>query len=234
MHSAALPFGPEFDAIVQRLYFRDVIGEEVDPREGLAMLAPWKPSIVIGVLLLFLVVTAPLGLYIFYRYWRQSRRAPQLQAQMQPLVTGRVRRLYPVMVNSAFLAGSIGAAPGVFIGAADEGPDPDPILISKLALAAMDGPGTNPRLAALIEDLEFVQHRRRRIPADLSAGRELYFFDVPLHREDLDPTLEFPVIEALVEPGPGGHLMVIPARVIKDACTIWDGGEVPPPAATRA
>lgn len=224
MQHPPLPWDPAFDAIVRRVYRETVLGSAKSPELPSAPQGPGKARYYSGLLLLLPIVTAPIGLGLLLSYALAKRRAEKLKSQLNALARGRVRRLHPIMINSAYTGGKIDRAPGMYIGCADGKPDLSFEEIGGIALAVMGAadPPTpyDDELQRIAEDIRFVHDRRRKLPEGVCPGREVYLFDVFLLRSEAGPDT-FPSVAALVEPGPQGSMVVVPVPVVERALGEW-------------
>ncbi len=211
---------PQLEGLLRRLFLNSVTGRETNPRELQQSLRPSRTRLVLGICLLIPIITAPLGIHFLFSYLRIEGLRKERADALLPILKARVRMAWPVMINSAFLRGEVAAAPGLFLAVADNGPEVDlalmlPIIERMCAANAESGDETDRYLASIMEDAEFTSDRRRVIPDELTGGRAICAFDVPLMREWFFTDLKEPQwIACLVEPGPQGKIYVIPQAVL--------------------
>jgi hypothetical protein len=211
---------PQLEGLLRRLFLNNVTGRDTNPRELQQSLRPSNTRLVLGICLLLPIITAPLGIHFLFSHLRVEGRRKERADALLPILKARVRMAWPVMINSAFLRGEVAAAPGLFLAVADNGPEVDlnvmlPIIERMCAAKAESGDETDRYLASIMADTEFTPDRRRVIPDQLTGGRAICAFDVPLMREWFFSDLKEPQwIACLVEPGPQGKIYVIPQAVL--------------------
>ncbi len=211
---------PQLEGLLRRLFLNSVTGRETNPRELQQSLRPNRTFLVLGICLLIPIITAPLGIHFLFRYLRVEGQRKERADALLPILKARVRMAWPVMINSAFLKGEVAAAPGLFLAVADNGPEVEmavilPIIERMCAADAGSGDETDRYLASIMADTEFTPDRRRVIPDQLTGGRAICAFDVPLLREWFFKDLKEPQwVACLVEPGPQGKIFVIPQAVL--------------------
>ncbi len=161
----------------------------------------------------------PIGIVQLYRYLRRGsalRKAMnQAAARSVPLIT------YPLMVNSQLLRTPGTIAPGLVVGSFDPEANTSVSFMTdvvhrvyEIELAGAKTP-QEAEVERMMANVAYWQSRRRRLPPELTEGREVYAFDLMIVGDFLPSGLvTIPMIPCLAEPGPAGQIQMIPWWVV--------------------
>lgn len=187
-------------------------------REGLAL--------VFHVLLGLTVVLAPLALVLGIR---RGRHRTQVRLVLERLDTAeefaeraKVVLAYPLMVNSMLRSPGEAPATALVIISFDPYVAHDTMMRLAADLSAGGSPASNDNdrafADALMSDEDFKAFRRRKIPASITGGPEVYACDLAVHplllrgRHVLD---DWPFVPCAAEPGDSGRIAQIPFWVFE-------------------
>lgn len=203
-----------YSALMRTPGWRKII-ESAAPKRSMGMLA-------IGILLLFSLVTIPLGLVLILRSGR--RRRAFFREFPEDMQNARAIFVYPIMINSSLRANPRGVAPGLFMGSLDPAAPGKPAFYEPI-IAAMDRATVNStdpalvELAKLLADQRYVEGRRRLIPLELTGGVRVHLFDTLVCGDHLNGTpFDLPMAVALVTEGQeSGRIHLVPLDVMRVA-----------------
>ena len=137
---------------------------------------------------------------------------------------------FPLMANSALVAGELAAAPGLVLVSFDRRASfPMLIELAKTVIEAnADRPADRAWCQQLMGDLKFTLNRRRKVPSTLTNGIPVYACDLWIMSNFLKSgTVSHPVIPCMAEPGRHGRINVMPWWIALDepAPTLGNLGE---------
>ena len=198
--------GPEFDAAFAKLH-------------------PFSlPELIAGLFLGALLLRPQVIASSWARICSGDYRSARLRRRYARLgETGKTILTCAIVANRQLFETAGAIAPALVVGNFVEGNDNFTLLnewrerMLPLALQR-PGPPADPRLAALLPDLDYRFGRRRAIPSDLTGGREVILFDLMIVGDFLvSETLKIEAIPCLAEPGPRGLICPLPSHLLIQA-----------------
>jgi len=181
-------------------------------------------KLLLAVLCLFWKYTAIIGVIVIVRFILQRKKAKaRILAEWKKVYAMKSILCAPIMVNAEFVEGNKDIAPGLFIGSFEDVWSREigirQAVYANIQSARSGGFGDEVKasIQAVYDNEEYVMDRRRPVPKPLCEGLRVYFFDVALAKEWMNPTAwtdgEWAVICA-AEPGSAGEIHLIPDEAI--------------------
>ncbi|MFO0858428.1 MAG: hypothetical protein U0640_13865 [Phycisphaerales bacterium] len=167
-----------------------------------------------------LLACPPIGIHLIIRHFVvKSQHQKMRDNVMRAATSGKLRSMTPIMINSAFLDGSVPFAPGLFLGIADEGPALPEQLAEQLEMMVSFSGDDDKDYGPMLKDQNYVRFRRRFAPTHATEGRKVATFDIFLYRQRFSQAgahrFEY---YAMVQPGESGNVaFMVPDSVIEYA-----------------